>query len=238
MLTFLIITAIFYLFFSSKRKKKEKSKSSYYNKRYSSSYDNESFISAIMLLTAAMMRADGVAKKSELYVVKTFLLANFGENETIKALQILKDYLNRNIFNNEIVNVCGLIRSRTNYRTRIIIFNYLCQVAKADGIVAGSESDLLNLIGRYFGISTNHQQETENNVFFRQETNLYEHYKTLGINEKATNEEIKKAFRDKAKQWHPDKFSIKSEQERKNATIMFQKINNAYTAICEKREIK
>ena len=51
-------------------------------------------------------------------------------------------------------------------------------------------------------------------------------YNTLGINEKASKEEIKKAFRGLSMKWHPDKNLGNPE-----AVGMFQKINEAYETL-------
>ena len=48
------------------------------------------------------------------------------------------------------------------------------------------------------------------------------YYTILGINENASSEEIKKAYRTLQMKWHPDKCDLPEAKE------MFQKINNAY----------
>lgn len=55
-----------------------------------------------------------------------------------------------------------------------------------------------------------------------------DHYKTLGIEKKASQEEIKKAFRKLAQKYHPDK---KDGDEAK-----FKKINEAYTVLSDNKK--
>jgi DnaJ-domain-containing protein 1 len=54
------------------------------------------------------------------------------------------------------------------------------------------------------------------------------YYSVLGVSQTASQEEIKKAFRNKAREFHPDKYAGKSESERVEAEKKFKEINEAY----------
>ena len=64
-------------------------------------------------------------------------------------------------------------------------------------------------------------------------------YTTLGCTKDASNEELKRCWRAKAKEFHPDKVAGKglSAAFIEHAKIQMQKINNAYEAICKSRGI-
>ncbi|WP_434732075.1 ankyrin repeat domain-containing protein [Wolbachia endosymbiont of Zygogramma bicolorata] len=55
-----------------------------------------------------------------------------------------------------------------------------------------------------------------------------EAFKVLGLSESASTEKIKKAYHKLALQWHPDKWSGKSQEEQKTATEKFKEISVAY----------
>ena len=59
------------------------------------------------------------------------------------------------------------------------------------------------------------------------------YYKILGIEKTADEGEIKKAYRKKAIEWHPDKHNTKSEEELKNAESMFKDIGEAYAILSD-----
>ena len=65
----------------------------------------------------------------------------------------------------------------------------------------------------------------EVNLTLIEETN---YFKLFGLNPDATYKEIKLAYMDKVKQYHPDKVAEGSQQEKMNAQKICQKINKAY----------
>ena len=63
-------------------------------------------------------------------------------------------------------------------------------------------------------------------------------YTTLGISPNATDDEVKKAYRRMAMEYHPDKQVNVSEQEKQAAAEKFRAANKAYEHIKQQRNIK
>ncbi|MDE7100083.1 MAG: DnaJ domain-containing protein, partial [Malacoplasma sp.] len=59
--------------------------------------------------------------------------------------------------------------------------------------------------------------------------NEKDYHAILGVSKNATEQEIKIAFRKKAKEWHPDVC------KKENAEIMFKDINEAYNNLINKK---
>jgi len=63
-----------------------------------------------------------------------------------------------------------------------------------------------------------------------------DYYGLLGIAKDANDQDIKKAFRKAARDWHPDKFSSKPEEERVKAEKMFKEINEANAVLSDPKK--
>ena len=61
-------------------------------------------------------------------------------------------------------------------------------------------------------------------------------YDILGVSKNASQDEIKKAYRKLAKQWHPDKFTKENESKRKEAEEKFKKISEAYETLGDEQK--
>jgi DnaJ like chaperone protein len=72
-------------------------------------------------------------------------------------------------------------------------------------------------------------------MFYR-ETNS--DYKVLGIESTASDDEVKKAYRQMAIKFHPDKVAQMGEEFQKGAKEKFQQIQDSYEAIKKARGFK
>lgn len=60
-----------------------------------------------------------------------------------------------------------------------------------------------------------------------------DYYEILGVSRSASADEIKSAYRRMAKKYHPDLYSMKSEEERKNAEQKFKEVQHAYAVLSD-----
>ncbi len=201
----------------------------YYKKQSSSS--NTDFANMLIALSAAVLRADGKVLKVELEYVKSFFAQQFGSNFTVEHLQTLKHFVNGGEI--PLQQICNDIKLRTQVEVRIQLMHYLFGIAKADGHVAEAEIKVLRNIANLMAVP-NSDFESLKNMFYR---DVNSDYTVLGIERDATEDEIKKAYRQMAVRYHPDKVAAMGDEYQKGAQEKFQKIQEAYENIKKQRGI-
>lgn len=199
--------------------------------RQHSSRSGEDFATMLMALSAAVMKADGKPLKVELEYIKNFFAHQFGNQYAYQHLQTLKHFLG--VQHIPIEQICSDIRSRTKTEVRIQLLHYLFGIAKADGHVAEQEISVLRRIAALLEIPAS-DFESVKNMFYR---DVNSDYHVLGIEPSASEEEIKKAYRQMAVRYHPDKVAHMGEEYQKGAKEKFQKIQDAYENIKKSRGI-
>lgn len=188
------------------------------------------FYSSLLVLIAAVMKADGVVKKAELDYVKRYLLSAFGEAKATQMLHALRDIIQKDI---PVQQVCMEIKKNMQYASRLELLHLLYQIAQSDGNINKSELSLIEQIANFLGISSADAQSIKSTFY----DDLDSAYKILEISPSATDEEVKKAYKKMAVKYHPDKVSHLGEDVQKSATEKFKKVNEAYERIKKQRNI-
>lgn len=185
---------------------------------------------SLLVLVAAVMKADGKVVKSELDYVKQFFVRQFGPEAARQATVMLRDLLKQDI---PLEDVCRQIGRNMDYSSRLQLLHLLFNISVADGHVNASETELIGRISGYLGISASDFTSIKN--MFVPDTDAL--YKILEVQPDASNEEIKKAYRKMAMKYHPDKVSHLGEEFRKSADEKFRKVNEAYEKLKKERNM-
>lgn len=200
------------------------------DRRYSRGVND--FQVVLLVLMAAVVKADGRVVKTELSVVKRFLVQNFGEDAARELWKMLNQLLKQDINVADVAMQCG---THLNYSVRLQLLNMLFGVAAGDGNVNEAEVNVIRTIARYMRV-TDADLASISAMFIKNENPDWA-YQVLELSPNCSDEDIKKAYRRMAMKYHPDKVNSLGEDVKASATEKFRKVKEAYDHLKEIRGI-
>lgn len=201
------------------------------NRRYTADEQRNSFFISLLVLSSAVIKADGKTHPAELRTVREFIRSNFGEQAAQQAEQILQQLDSQQV---NIYTVGDQIASYMNYSQRMQLFQYLVQIATSDGDFAKSEKSVLEAIASVIRL-TSTDAASIISMYYKEEESAYT---ILEISPSATDDEVRAAYRRMAMKNHPDRVSTLGPEVQKAAAERFQQIHDAYETIKKQRGMK
>lgn len=195
------------------------------------------YLFSMLLLSAHVIQADGKIMHSEMEFVRNTFRNNFGANAESQSDEILKKLFERRknvgeaAWNEDIRRCCVQMVQAMSYEQRLQLIAFLCEISKADGKIDATEIDELKKIAAKLGI----EEQNVNQMLNLGGTTLEEAYKVLGVSPEATDDEIKKAYRKMALQYHPDKVATLGDDVKAAAEKKFKEIGAAKDLIYKSR---
>jgi len=190
------------------------------------------FVAGVLVLSAAVMKADGKLLKSELDYIRDFFEKQFGKPESVQQIQILKELLKKDI---PIRQVCEQLNYFMEHSVRLQILQYLFGIADADGHVHPSEEAVIRKIAGYLRISQRDYSAISSMFYQASPRRKYKSpenaYKILGVSKFVKEPELKKAYRRMVKKYHPDVLKNIGEAQVKAAEEKFIQVQKAYEQI-------
>ena len=199
--------------------------------RYTADEQRNSFFVSLLVLSSAVIKADGRTHPAELRTVREFIRTNFGEQAASQAEQILQR-LDREQVN--IYSVGGQIAANMNYSQRLQLFQYLVSIATSDGDFSTSEKSVLEAIASAIRL-TSTDAASIIAMYYKEADSAYT---VLEISPSATDDEVRSAYRRMAMKYHPDRVATLGPEVQKAAEEKFKKIQEAYAAIKKQRGIQ
>jgi DnaJ like chaperone protein len=196
--------------------------------RYGRGTPQGDFAMSLLVLSAAVMKADEKVVRSELDYVRGFFIRQFGEEEGTRLILMLKEILKQDI---DVPAVSQQVGQYMDYSSKLTLLHFLFGIAASDGDYHPEEVSVIETASGYMGISNADFLSIK--AMFVKSTDWA--FTVLEIPISASDEEVKKAYREMAKKHHPDKVAQLGEDIRKAATEKFQQINAAYEEIKKQR---
>lgn len=213
---------------------------SYYSRTSNPGYigsDKAFFIGAFSML-AKLAKADGRVNENAKRKINEFMIYDLKlDNQSYGyATSIFNQALEQNVSFESLADSFyqQFSNSPQILQTMIDIFY---RIASADGRVSGQEQQMIDYASRVFRIPDSIIDSIRRRYGFAKENRAYA---VLGLQENATETEIKKAYRKLILDFHPDTIAAKglADEFKEYAAKRFREIQEAYETICKERNIK
>jgi DnaJ like chaperone protein len=197
------------------------------------SSDHKQFVELMVHILICIAKADGHISAAETQIIRQFFITQLH----FSGAQL--EWLNDTIASakNTQLNMDALAKefnSQFGYESQLMLLNMVYNVAYSDGQFHSSESQAIDRLAQLLGISVFDHQRIKmafEAQFGKSNTTDTTHYAILGLQPSATKAEIKTAYRELSKKYHPDKVHHLGPEFKQQAEAKMKEINTAYDVL-------
>lgn len=189
------------------------------------------FVTNLVAIMTKICMADGQISREERSIIHGFFAKSIGySGEQLKFIDAVIEETNSK--NPDLKQICLAFDKFATHEQRFILLDLAYHIAAVDHIITDSEQMAIDEIVSAFNLT---REEHERIRARHAVAKAGDHYTVLGVDSSATNEEIKKAYRQLAAQYHPDKVSHLGGELVEFANRKFQEINDSYQSLKKQR---
>src|SRR5690554_4557545 len=183
----------------------------------------------LISLCSIVIKADGQVSQRELDYVRQYFVRTYGKEKANAIFRTFNEINKKREISAQ--HICAYMEQRTRYPVRLQLLHFLFGIAQADGQASAAEISKLREIAGYLRVSLN-DFESIMAMFVKSADNAY---KILEIDKSATDDQVKKAYREMAKKYHHDKVVKQDEAIKKGAEEKIKEVQKAYETIQKER---
>ncbi|MFC1553861.1 TerB family tellurite resistance protein [candidate division KSB1 bacterium] len=189
------------------------------------------FVSNMVALLTSVAKADKEIHPNEVNTIKNFCAKTFrytGHDEMVIE-NLIRESANKKL---DLKLITEDTRRMLGYSEQLMLLRVLYAVAMSDRIFKNEERERIQLIANYLRINPSDHEyiKKEMNI-----TQFDDSFDVLEVSPHANDEEVKEAYREKVKKYHPDKVSHLGKDFTELAKQKFQKIQDAYSKVSKER---
>ena len=189
----------------------------------------ETFQLNLLALSALIIKADGKIEQKELDFVRSFFISQYGKERADSIFRTFNTQIKKET--QHLDKLTRVFVQQTAYETRLQILHFLFGIANADGNISDIELEKLSHVASGMRLRLP-DFESIKAMFIKNTDNAY---KILEIDPKASQDEIKSAYRKMAKKYHPDKLRGQDPSMIKGAEEKFREVQKAYETLMRQK---
>lgn len=193
--------------------------------------DSRRFVELLIHILVHVMKADHKIEQREVESMFQFFAVRlqYSQFKMLWIADLLQHALQSHY---TLESLCSEFSVKFNYESKLLLLELLYTVANSDNDFSASEHAVIKAIVQLLEISkTDHDQIRSKFDLNRSGSLNDKNYEILGIQPGASPDEIKRAYKDAIKKFHPDKVHHLGEEFRKIAEERVKEINKAYEAL-------
>ncbi len=189
------------------------------------------FISCLVAILTKISMADGSMSEAERKTIHNFFSRglHYGGME-LRFIDAMIAETQR--VDPDLYEVCKVFDQFASKQQRLLLLDLVYQVVVADHVVTKGEDEAIQQIIAFLGIGKEEHEHIKSRYALAKKR---DHYATLGLMPTVDIKEIKRAYRQLASQYHPDKVAHLGTELVAFSEKKFKSINNAYSAIRKER---
>ena len=195
------------------------------------------FLNSLLEVAAYVICADGKIMHSEMEVLRTFLRQSFDANAAAacneRMLTIFEERkrMTPAQWRSRVMRSCRTVAMAMPQEQCLQLMSFLAAIVKADGRVDNSEVSAMRDVALAMGLDVSVVEQ----LLSLGGGTLDDAYKVLGISPDATDDEVRRAYRKMALQYHPDRVATLGKDVQEAAKKKFQELNDAKERIFKAR---
>lgn len=197
------------------------------------SVEKQHFVELTIHVIAHVIKADGRIDQREVQAIVLFFQQRLGYG--VRQIMWIQDLLQHAVSKPESFDqVCAEINTQFGKDEQHLLLELVFEVAASDEHVAKEEMQLIKKLVSVLNIddAIYHSMKSR---YCSASTNEYDNYYTvLGLSSDASKEEIKKAYKENCKKYHPDKVQHLGEEFKTFADEKIKQVNEAYEVLYKK----
>tara|TARA_A100001015_G_scaffold24169_1_gene27299 strand:+ start:3776 stop:4573 length:798 start_codon:yes stop_codon:yes gene_type:complete len=195
--------------------------------------EKQHFVELMIRVISHVIKADGRIDQREIQTIILFFQQKLKYG--VRQIMWIQDLLQHSLSKPESFDqLCNEIKTQFGNDEQHLLLELVFEVSASDGNVSKEEMHLIQKMVSILSIDDSIYQSMKARYFSKSGNDYDDYYSVLGLSPNASKEDIKKAYKENCKKYHPDKVQHLGEEFKTFADEKIKQVNEAYEVLYKK----